>query len=139
QRDGAVVHVPGARGAAAGGGAGSPGRGPHSFLGIVGGELHGRSIPALAHGRDVFGADAVDDALLVGAAPGIGVFAEVLLRHLVDVGVGAFVGLFDYPPTNLDVAVGVRRVVNGNRDAAIAIEVADLLAAFGGVEHQVIP
>src|SRR5690606_22665027 len=56
QRDGAVVHVPGARGAAAGGGAGSPGRGPHSFLGIVGGKLHGRSIPALAHSRDVFGA-----------------------------------------------------------------------------------
>src|SRR5262245_3821986 len=67
----------------------------------------------------------------------IHVLVEVLLRHLVDVRVGALVGDADHPSLNRHVAVRVVGIRNRQRDARIALEVVRLHAPLRRVHDEV--
>jgi hypothetical protein len=75
----------------------------------------------------VLGLDFVDDAGFAGLGIGIFVYAEIFLCQLVDVIVGAIFGDFDDAAANLEIAVRVLGIDDGERDAGIAADVAVLL------------
>jgi hypothetical protein len=82
------------------------------------------------------GADDDDDALVAGLVPGVLLDAHVLLRHAVDEGpLRVRVDALDRA-ADLQVAVGVRGIDDRQRDARLALDVAELLATGGLAEAQ---
>ena len=93
---------------------------------------------ALAHDLGVLGFDFIDHADLAGLAVGVFVDAEIFLGHLVDVGAGTVFGDLDDAAANLDVAVGIFGIDDGERDTRVAANVFIFLTALGGVEDDVL-
>src|SRR6266850_701900 len=73
-----------------------------------------------AHGAEFVRLDLVYHALFAGLAERVNVLAQIFLGQAVDVIVGALLSGFDDLAANLQVAVGILRVLNGQRDARIA-------------------
>jgi hypothetical protein len=99
------------------------------------GRLRARAI--LAHRGRVLWPDLVEHTHLRGLAKRIFIFVQVLLRHLVDVGIGALFCDFNHLPSNFKVAVWIVWIDDGHSYARIAPNVAILLSPFGGVEDDV--
>src|SRR5262245_37482692 len=78
-----------------------------------------RAGPLLSHGLHVLGPDPVDHAHLARRAERV-VLAEVLVRELVDVGIGAVLGDRVDPAAHLQVAVAVLGILDSERYARIA-------------------
>ena len=66
------------------------------------------------------------------------VHAQVFFGQLVDVGIGALFGDFDYAAADFKIAVRIVGINDGQGDAGIAAHIAILLAAFGGIENNVV-
>src|SRR4051812_6363320 len=82
--------------------------------------------------------DLVEHSHFAGLAKRVFIFIEILLRHLVDVGVSALFSNFFYSPANLDIAVRVLRIHDGEGNTRFAAHIAVLLAAFRRVEDDVL-
>src|SRR3989304_629035 len=97
----------------------------------------GCSTPGRARDLDVLRQDLDDDARLGLAAGGARLRPHVLARQLVDVVPGALVHHVDDAAADLDVAVSVGAVDDGEGDAGVAAQVARLLAALRRVDEEV--
>src|SRR5262249_25667 len=86
---------------------------------------------SLSHGADFVRLNLVEDSDLARLAEGVNGLAQIFLRKLVDVVVGAVFGNFDDSTANLQVAIRVRGILERNRDAWIAADVFVLHAALG--------
>src|SRR5712672_1850136 len=90
-----------------------------------------------AHSAEFVGLDFVYDPLFTGLPERVDVFAQIFLGQAVDVIIRALLGGFDDFAANLQVAVGILRVLNGQRDARIASDVFVLQAATRGIDAHV--
>src|SRR2546423_8002932 len=86
----------------------------------------------------MLGLDLVDYPRFVSLAVRIFIDAQIFFRQFVDVGIGAFFGDFDYAAADFKIAVRIVGINDGQRDAGIAAHVAVLLAAFGGIENNIV-
>lgn len=73
-----------------------------------------------------------------GFAERIGLFAEVFLRHFVDVLVGASLGNLHNPSLYNEDVVWIAGIYHGDAALRIAPQVAHFLAALSGVEDDVV-
>src|ERR1700681_2933470 len=92
----------------------------------------------LAHHGRVLWLDLVHHPRLAWLAVRIFVHAQVFFGQLVDVGIGALLGDFDYAAADFKIAVRIVRIYDRQGDAGIAADVAILLAAFSGIENNVV-
>src|SRR6267143_3741464 len=95
------------------------------------------AISGLSHGLDGLGLDLGDHAHLAGPAVRILVLAHVFLGQRVDVLVGALLGHLHDAPAHLHVPIRVVRVLHGERDHRVRLEVLVLHAAAGRVDANV--
>ena len=86
----------------------------------------------------MFGFDFIQDADFAGLAVRILVDAEIFFGHFVDVLSGAFFRNFDDTAADFEIAVGVFRINDCERNAWIAPDIFVFLAPPGGVEDDVI-
>src|SRR5438128_1653971 len=92
-----------------------------------------------SHALDLLGKNLDDDTHLAGPAVRIAVLAQVLLGERVDVLIGALLRHLDDAPPDLEVAVGVVRVLHRKRDLRIPLKVLVLHPPPGSVEADVLP
>src|SRR6266446_6686268 len=90
-----------------------------------------------SHALDLLGKNLDDDTHLAGPAVRIAVLAQVLLGERVDVLVGALLRHLDDASPDLEVAVGVVRVLHRKRDLRIPLKVLVLHPPPGSVEADV--
>src|SRR5437867_981922 len=90
-----------------------------------------------SHALDLLGKNLDDDTDLAGPTLRIAVLAQVLLGERVDVIVGALLRHLDDPSPDLEVAVGVVRILHRRRDLRIARKVLVLHPPPGSVEPDV--
>src|SRR5258706_5072071 len=95
-------------------------------------ELESNIVP-LAHGVDFFGLDLVGYADFAGLTEGIDRIAEIFLRELVDVVVGAGFSDFHDLAADFEVAVGIGGILKRNGNARIAADIFVFHAALGGI------
>src|SRR5437762_573866 len=95
------------------------------------------AISGSSHALDGVGLDLGDHAHLAGPAVRILVLAHVFLGQRVDVLIGALLGHLHDAPAHLHVAIRVVRVLHGERDHRVRLEVLVLHAAAGRVDANV--
>src|SRR5246500_2239931 len=91
-----------------------------------------------SHYRGVFGFDLVEDADFAGLAVRILIDAKVLFGELVDAVVGAVLGDLGDAAADFQIAIGILRIHDGERDTRIAADVLILLTATGRVEDDML-
>src|SRR5205085_12267574 len=99
--------------------------------------LRAKSCPS-PHHAGAFGLNLVHDSLFLSLAIWVLVRTEILFRHLVDVRVCAMLGDFNNAAANLQIAVRVLRINDGQRNPRIAAHILILLAGFGGIDDDVV-
>src|SRR5487761_80375 len=92
----------------------------------------------LTHHAVVFWRNLVKNAHFARLPERIDGLAEIFLRKLVDVFIGAAFGNLDDAAANLEIAVRILRVLNREGDARVAAHILVLHAAEGGIEYDVL-
>ena len=80
--------------------------------------------------------DLVHHPHFIGLAIRIFIDAKVFFGQLINVGVSALFGDFDYPAADFEIAIRIIGINNRQSYAGIAANVAIFLPSFGGIEND---
>src|SRR5207249_1471460 len=97
-----------------------------------------RDLRMLPHHGCVLRLDLVHHAHFIGLSIRIFIDAMVFFGQLINVGVSAFFGDFDYSAADFEIAIRIIGINNRESYARIAANVAIFLTSFGGVENDVL-
>src|SRR5437762_13094399 len=90
----------------------------------------------LPHHGCVLRLDLVHHAHFIGLSIRIFIDAKVFFGQLINVGVSAFFGDFDYSAADFEIAIRIIGINNRQSYAGIAANVAIFLPSFGGIEND---